>query len=114
VTASLDGVDENDLKPDYYAVTLAQDEVVIAYTLTAGGDPMDDADTVLKFIDSTGTVLSENDDYFGQEDTFFSSSKLRAPAAGTYYIVVEPYCGGDTSGGCGGNGDYVVHAASVP
>ncbi len=108
VAGVLDGAGAADLKPDWFKVSATAGQVVGVQTLAGSDANTDDADTVVKIYAPDGTtLLSENDDYDGQESTFFSATAVNADAAGDYYVVVEPYCPGDTD--CSGNGDYTLN-----
>jgi hypothetical protein len=108
ITGVLDGAGQMDLKPDWFAISASAGDVIGAYTAAGDDGGTDDADTILKLIAPDGTtVVAENDDYPGQEMTFFSSLLVTVEQTGDYYIVVEPYCTDDMA--CSGNGDYTAN-----
>lgn len=110
VTGALDAAGPSQLNPDYYAVNLTQGAVL--GVMTEGdddGDTDNDADTVITVLDSDGNTIATNDDYPGQDGTYFSAAAFSAPADGDYFIVVEPYCTSDPNAtDCSGNGNYVL------
>jgi hypothetical protein len=59
----------------------------------------------VRLLDAAGTVLTENDDYAGQETTSFSATVYTATADTTVYVEVGAYCD-DVK--CA-NGDYTAN-----
>ncbi len=109
IAGSLEGTAPDQLGPDYYKVTLTSGDVLGVYTEAGADANTPDADTVLTVLDASGAVVFFNDDYVGQDSSYFSAAAFVAPADGDYYVVVEPYCDGDPAGSpCGGDGDYTV------
>ena len=107
VAGVLDGMGEGDLRPDWFRVTAAAGQSIGVITGAGADAAMDDADTVVTIYAPDGTtVLGENDDYDGQESSFFSALVVTADAAGDYYVVVTPYCVDPDD--CSGNGDYTA------
>lgn len=91
----------NPASVDYYKVQLEQGDVLAAFTnpdadapLRDPNDPSqgkEDADTIVKIVTADGMVLATNDDRISEKDSTFGALLFKAPAAGAYYIVVEPY-----------------------
>lgn len=108
VTGALDGMGDADLRPDWFAVTATAGQTIGAYTTDGIDAAAEPADTIVTIYAADGTtVLASNDDYDGQEMTFFSAVVATAATAGTYFVVVTPYCGDPDV--CGGNGDYTLN-----
>jgi hypothetical protein len=75
----------------------------IVVVRTRGGDG---TDTIARLLNADGTVLVENDDYFGQARSLDSAFVFDVTEAGDYFITVTPFCTSRATDGCEGNGPY--------
>ncbi|MGM0556330.1 MAG: hypothetical protein ACQEVA_08110 [Myxococcota bacterium] len=107
---TIENATASDLQPDYVQVTLSSGDTLGAFTEGDGdGDADNNADTVLRLVDSNGDEILSNDDYPNQpQGEYFSALATTVDADGDYYLVVEPYCG--ESGECSGVGNYTLKA----
>jgi hypothetical protein len=98
---------------DYYAISLAERQILIATTKPVGG-LFDDPDTQLLLYDTDGTTpIVDNDDGgtdFPQGNEYGSTLRFRAPQAGTYYLAVTGCCDDPTHGE---TGDYELLLGST-
>jgi len=102
------GTASDSVNEDWFSIELIAGDRVLAYT-GPGSDVSANADTILAVYGPNGTsLLSENDDYEGQVDTYFSGLVFVAPADGTYFVKVIPYC---SSNSCD-NGEYTLYLAN--
>jgi hypothetical protein len=100
ITGVTDGTNESATSPDYFSFTAAAGDKLTIFTAPGTDMAADDADTVLTLLDSAGMELATNDDVsFGNT---FSEIVFEVTTAGTYTVVLEPYC---TPNECT-NGDY--------
>jgi hypothetical protein len=80
---------------DYYAISLAERQILVATTKPEGG-LLDIPDTQILLYDTDGTTqIVANDDAgtdFPDGNDFGSTVRFRAPLAGTYYLVVAGCC----------------------
>jgi hypothetical protein len=106
---AIENATASDLQPDYVQVSLTSGDSLGAYTEGDGdGNPDNNADTVLRLVDSNGDEILSNDDFPNQpQGEFFSAVATTVDADGDYYLVVEPYCSGD--GDCSGTGNYTLN-----
>lgn len=93
---------------DFYKVTVGAGEVVSAQTATPTGD----LDTIAVIWSADGELLVGNDDFGGQLD---SRVTYKAPAAGSYYVMVGGYIAlptdpfdSSSGDGAGSEGPYSV------
>jgi hypothetical protein len=90
---------------DYYAVAMTERQILVATTKPSGG-VFDDPDTQLLLFDTDGTtqLLDDDDagDDFPEGSEYGSTIRFRAPAAGTYYVVVTGCCDQASHGEVGG------------
>ncbi|MFU8805554.1 MAG: hypothetical protein ACNA8W_17205 [Bradymonadaceae bacterium] len=103
VDGELTGETPAALGAHHFQVTLEEGQALVVRTEAVGDD---ETDTITRLINAEGEVLIENDFHFGQTDTFFSAFVYDVPAAGDYFLVVEPYCTEAAQDGCQGNGQY--------
>jgi hypothetical protein len=86
---------------DYFKITLAAGERLVAGTSTNAGTVTDGSvtDTVVTLYDPAQTAIARNDDSWPR---FSSDSSLwfEAPAAGTYYVTVEDCRSAFGANGC--------------
>ena len=106
---TIENATASDLQPDYVQVSLTSGDSLGAFTEGDGdGNADNNADTVLRLVDSNGDEILSNDDYPNQpQGEYFSAVATTVDADGDYYLVVEPYCGED--GDCSGNGNYTLN-----
>lgn len=99
VAASTQGTNLEDLNEDWFHVQGATSgtDYLIWTREVAGQAP---ADTIIEIYNAEGELLADNDDYPGQEETYFSG--LSFEAAGDFWVRVIPYC---TNSSCA-NGQY--------
>lgn len=108
MTGLLDGAGEAALMPDWFRVSATAGQTIGVYTADGADAGMDPADTIVTIYAADGTtVIAQNDDYDGQDMTFFSAVVTTATTAGDYFIEVTPYCVDPDA--CSGNGDYTAN-----
>ena len=98
-------LDESGTDFDYYAIAMTERQILIATTKPEGG-VFDIPDTQIRVLDTDGTTeFVENDDAgndFPEGNEYGSTIRFRAPAAGTYYLVVTGCCDQADHGESGG------------
>lgn len=105
VTGTIEGTNTTDFNQDFFDIPLEAGDTLGFFTEGGADDQTNDADTVLAVLDSEGNEVYFNDDYLLQTDTFFSAGAVTVDTAGTYTLVIEPYC---TDESCDG-GDYTAN-----